>query len=172
MLSVKTLKKESKKGYMMAKEVKKKETKKETKKNLGGRPPKEIDYKTLDECCFIHCTGEEICNILGIDYDTLNNKLKKETGKGFSEYFAEKSAGGKKSLRRRQYHLAQENATMSIWLGKNILKQSDINADDIYKKEKAKVKAKLDAIKESAGENSSAALTQYIEQQLKTIIEN
>lgn len=154
----------------MTKEVKKKEAKVKTeKKNLGGRPPKDIDYKLLDECCFIHCTGEEICHLLGMSYELLNQKLKKERGVGFLEYFAEKSAGGKKSLRRRQYHLAQENAAMSIWLGKNILKQSEVNADDIYKKEKAKVKAKLDAIKESMGENSSGALAQYIEQQISSI---
>ena len=153
----------------MAKSVKKEEVKKkEVKKNPVGRPQKEIDYKILDECCFIHCTGEEICNILGIDYDALNNKLKKEKNKNFSDYYAEKSAGGKKSLRRRQFHLAQENATMSIWLGKNILKQSDISADDIYAREKAKAKAKLDALKESC-ENSSGALAQYIEQQIKSL---
>jgi len=158
----------------MAKAVKKEEVKVKTakkktaKKNLGGRPEKKINYETLDECCFIHCTGEEICSILGIDYDTLNNKLKKEKGVGFSEYFAEKSAGGKKSLRRKQFHLAQENASMSIWLGKNILKQSDVSAEDIYAREKAKAKAKLDALKESC-ENSSGALAQYIEQQIKSL---
>lgn len=144
--------------------------KKEVKKNLGGRPPKEIDYELLDDCCFIHCTGEEICHLLGMSYESLNNKLKKEKGVGFLDYFAEKSAGGKKSLRRRQYHLAQDNPTMSIWLGKNILKQCDEDIERIYKKEKAKAKAKLDALKESAGEDSSGALKQYIEQQIESLI--
>lgn len=153
----------------MAKSVKKEEVKVKTaKKNLGGRPIKNIDYKLLDDCCFIHCTGEEICNLLGMSYESLNEKLKKERGVGFLEYFAEKSAGGKKSLRRKQFHLAQENATMSIWLGKNILKQSDVRADEIYAREKAKAKAKLDALKESC-ENSSGALAQYIEQQIKSL---
>jgi len=163
----------------MAKVIKKEEVKarkvvkpkKRLKKaNPVGRPIKDIDYDLLDECCFIHCTGEEICNLLGMSYESLNEKLKKERGVNFLEYFAEKSAGGKKSLRRRQYHLAQDNPTMAIWVGKNWLKQGEMNTDFIYEKAKAEAKGKLDALKESAGENSSGALNQYIEQQIDSLI--
>ena len=137
-------------------------------KNKGGRPKKEIDYAKLDSLCFIHCTGEEICSILDVSYEHLNNKLKKEKGIGFLDYFKEKSSGGKMSLRRRQFKMAETNPTMAIWLGKNILKQSDVRAEEIYEREKAKAKAKLDALKESY-ENSSGALAQYIEEQIKSL---
>ena len=153
----------------MSKVIKKKIVKKEVKKK-NGRPLKDIDYELLDDCCFIHCTGEEICHLLGIDYDTLNRRLKQEKNKCFTEYFGEKSAGGKKSLRRRQYEMAQDNPTMAIWLGKNLLKQGEMNTDFIYEKAKAEAKGKLDALKESAGENSSGALNQYIEQQIDSLI--
>ena len=75
----------------------------------------------------IQCTGEECASILGIDYDTLNNRLKEDTGSGFSDYYAQKSAGGKVSLRRKQYQKAVEegNPTMLIWLGKQWLGQKD-----------------------------------------------
>ncbi len=92
-------------------------------------PPskKQIDYKILDNLCLIQCTGEECASILGIDYDTLNNRLKEDTGSGFSDYYAQKSAGGKVSLRRKQYQKAVEegNPTMLIWLGKQWLGQKD-----------------------------------------------
>lgn len=96
-------------------------------KNKGGRPRKTINYRTLDGMCRIHCTGEECAAILGIDYDTLNSTLLREKGKSFSDYFAEKSAGGKRSLRRKQWDLAlnEDDKTMLIWLGKQHLGQAE-----------------------------------------------
>ena len=95
-------------------------------KNKGGRPLKVIDYKRLDAMCAIHCTGEECASILGMDYDTLNRTLKKDGHKGFTEYFKQKGANGKMSLRRKQFdHAMSGNATMLIWLGKQWLGQAD-----------------------------------------------
>lgn len=92
-------------------------------------PPKkkQIDYAQLDKLCAIQCTGEECAAFLGMDYDTLNNRLKEDGGAGFSDYYAQKSAGGKVSLRRKQYQKAVEegNPTMLIWLGKQWLGQKD-----------------------------------------------
>ena len=43
----------------------------------------------------------------------------------FSEVFKEKRGVGKISLRRAQFRLAEKNANMAIWLGKQYLGQSD-----------------------------------------------
>ena len=43
----------------------------------------------------------------------------------FSEVFAEKRQKGRASLRRSQFRLAEKNATMAIWLGKQYLGQKD-----------------------------------------------
>ena len=43
----------------------------------------------------------------------------------FSEVFRQKREGGKASLRRMQWRLAERNAAMAIFLGKNILGQRD-----------------------------------------------
>ena len=92
----------------------------------GGRPTKEIDYTKLDAMCAIQCTGEECSAILGMDYDTLNNRLKKDGNGGFSEYFKLKGANGKMSLRRKQFEQASSgNSTMLIWLGKQWLGQAE-----------------------------------------------
>tara|TARA_R110002096_G_C14093614_1_gene678011 strand:- start:137 stop:508 length:372 start_codon:yes stop_codon:yes gene_type:complete len=92
----------------------------------GGRPLTEIDYKTLDKLCAIHCTGEEIAGILNIDYDTLNRRLEEDGNAGFTDYYKKKSATGKMSLRRKQIEVALEgNPTMLIWMGKQHLDQKD-----------------------------------------------
>ena len=95
-------------------------------KNKGGRPTKPIDYKRLDAMCAIHCTGEECAAILDMDYDTMNRTLKRDGHIGFTEYFKQKGANGKMSLRRKQFdHAMSGNATMLIWLGKQWLGQVD-----------------------------------------------
>lgn len=102
----------------------------------NGPYKKQIDYEQLDKLCAIQCTGEECASILGMDYDTLNNRLKEDGFGGFSDYFTLKSATGKMSLRRRQYTLAEEgNPTMLIWLGKQWLGQSEKKEITIADKE-------------------------------------
>jgi hypothetical protein len=92
----------------------------------NGRPYKVIDYKMLDNLCALQCTGAEIAGAMGMDYDTLNNGLKRETGKGFTDYFSEKRSVGLISLRRQQYKVAmQGNPSLLKWLGQNWLGQSD-----------------------------------------------
>ena len=96
-----------------------------------GRPRIVIDWTMVDNMCAVHCTGEEQAGILGYDYDTLNNACKREKKCSFSEYFRQKSANGKMSLRRQQYSTAiSGNATMLIWLGKAWLGQTDQKAAD------------------------------------------
>lgn len=97
----------------------------EMEKNKGGRPVKEIDRQTFEELCKIQCTQEEICAVLQVDEKTLQKWCKKTYNLGFSQVFAQKRKDGKTSLRRKQWNLAETNATMAIWLGKQYLDQKD-----------------------------------------------
>jgi len=112
-----------------SKETKKKGRKAKKYSPDNGRPEIELterDWRQIIDMCQIHCTGEEIASVLGISYDTLARRIKDASGLGFAEYYAQKSAGGKNSLRRTQWKLAQNgNATMLIWLGKQWLGQKD-----------------------------------------------
>ena len=100
--------------------------KKKAVKKKVGRPLAPINWKQVDNMCAIRCTGEEQASILDIDYDTLDSACKREKNCSFSEYFAQKSANGSMSLRRKQYTQAMEgNTTMLVWLGKNWLGQTD-----------------------------------------------
>lgn len=84
-----------------------------------------INQQTFESLCHIQCTQEEICSVLNVCTDTLDSWCKDKYGKHFSEIFKEKREGGKVSLRRMQWKMAEKNATMGIWLGKQYLDQKD-----------------------------------------------
>lgn len=63
--------------------------------------------------------------MLEVDDMTLNAWCKRTYKKGFKDVFSEKREGGKASLRRTQWKLAENNATMAIFLGKQYLGQKD-----------------------------------------------
>lgn len=94
-------------------------------KNKGGRPPKEIDKEQFENLCGLQCTKLEICDWFDIADKTLENWCKRTYQAGFSEVFKVKRGKGKISLRRAQFRLAEKNATMAIWLGKQYLGQRD-----------------------------------------------
>ncbi len=99
--------------------------------NKGGRPRKEIDEDMFVQLCELHCTKLEICSLLKVSDKTLDKFCVERYGKPFSVIFKEKSAGGKMSLRRMQFKLAENNATMAIWLGKQYLEQRDERSVDV-----------------------------------------
>lgn len=90
-----------------------------------ARPRKEIDQKQFENLCGLQCTLEEFCGWFNVTDKTLDSWCKRTYGKHFSEVFREKRGTGKISLRRSQFQLAQTNATMAIWLGKQYLGQRD-----------------------------------------------
>lgn len=97
-------------------------------KDLGGRPKKELteeEWTKAEQMAHIQCTGEEIAAILDINYDTLLERIKERGWGGFSDWYKKYSAGGKMSLRRRQFRTSETNPTMQIWLGKQYLGQRD-----------------------------------------------
>lgn len=83
-----------------------------------GRPPKEIDPKTVERLARIHCTLEEIASVCNCSVDTLHRR--------FADVIERGKESGKASLRRLQWKAARGgNVTMLIWLGKQMLAQSD-----------------------------------------------
>ena len=90
-----------------------------------ARPRKEIDQKQFENLCGLQCTLEEFCGWFNVTDKTLDSWCKRTYGKSFSEVFREKRGLGKISLRRSQWRLAEKNANMAIWLGKQYLGQKD-----------------------------------------------
>jgi hypothetical protein len=73
----------------------------------------------------LQCTKEEICGFMEVTDKTLETWCKRTYGIGFSEVFKQKRGKGKISLRRAQFKLAENNANMAIWLGKQYLDQKE-----------------------------------------------
>lgn len=96
-------------------------TDKAAPKNKGGRPKTTvIDYAEVERLARFGCTQTEIANEIGIPLGTLSNDI------GFKEAHKKGMDHVRMSVRRMQLALAaQGNATMLIWLGKNLLGQSD-----------------------------------------------
>ena len=100
--------------------------------NKGGRPRKELSFKTLNKLIQIQCTAEECASVLGVSSDTLDRRLREEFGVGFAEYYKTHGHMGKVSLRRMQWKSAQKgNVTMQIWLGKQMLGQADKSETEV-----------------------------------------
>lgn len=93
----------------------------------GDTPAQDrIDKKQFENLCGLQCTLLEICDFFDVEDDTLNSWCKKTYGTTFSEVFKIKRGKGQISLRRTQWKLAEKNATMAIFLGKQYLGQKDI----------------------------------------------
>ena len=90
-----------------------------------ARPRKEIDQKQFENLCGLQCTLEEICGWFDVTDKTLDSLCKRTYHASFSEVFRQKRGAGKISLRRSQWRLAEKNATMAIFLGKQFLGQRD-----------------------------------------------
>lgn len=90
-----------------------------------ARPRIQIDKKQFENACAIQCTEEEIAALFDCSVDTIERWCKREYNTSFAEVFKNKCSKGKISLRRSQFKLADTNATMAIWLGKQYLGQRD-----------------------------------------------
>jgi len=108
-------------GYSMAK------TKRPPRENEGRPKIKftEVKWKEFEQLCSFQCTKIEIQEWFGITDKTLDRLLKGKYKKSFSDVFSQKRSKGKVSLRRKQWLLADTNAAVAIFLGKNYLGQAD-----------------------------------------------
>ena len=100
------------------------------------RRRKDINRKDFESLLAIQCTLQEVTaffdmKLEGCSEDTIERWCKREYGEGFADVSAKKRAVGKISLRRNQFRLAEKNAAMAIFLGKNYLNQRDHNDEDL-----------------------------------------
>lgn len=93
----------------------------------GGRPKlllNEEGKQLVEILAGYMCTDEEIAASLGTTTDLLHNANNKAA---FMERKEKGFLSGKASLRRKQFKLAEKNASMAIWLGKIYLGQRDMD---------------------------------------------
>ena len=93
-----------------------------------SKPMSEKEWGQLISMIRIQCTKDEICGVFGMSEPTLRRRIKEfSPEENFDTLFKKHQHEGKSSLRRAQWKSAIElnNVTMQIWLGKQMLNQSD-----------------------------------------------
>jgi hypothetical protein len=92
-----------------------------------GRPPKLKDdpavIEAIDGLARIQCTHKEAASFFRVSEPTWHAFLKRH--KKAATAFEAGRDEGLTSLRRHQFAMAENNATMAIWLGKQYLGQKD-----------------------------------------------
>ena len=89
----------------------------------------DIDLVELEKLCQLSCTDEEIAAWFGTSTRTIERRRREPK---FAEIMARGKAKGRISVRRMQMKLLEQgNATMGIWLGKQLLGQRDQIATEV-----------------------------------------
>ena len=90
----------------------------------AGRKAIKIDLVELEKLCSLQCTDEELSAWFGVSVRTIETRRKDPQ---FAEVMNRGRAKGRISVRRMQMKtLESGNATMGIWLGKQLLGQRDV----------------------------------------------
>lgn len=92
---------------------------------MAGRPRKEIDEEQFRTLCGYQCTLADIAGFFNCNESTIERWCQRELKMNFAEAYKMYSATGKISLRRHQFKLAEKNAAMAIFLGKQYLGQKE-----------------------------------------------
>ena len=91
----------------------------------------EINLEDLEKLCRLNCTHEEIAAYFNVSTKTVQRRYAEEPD--FAAAVDRGKAHGKLSLRRAQLKLVESgNPTMAIWLGKQLLNQTDKQEIDQY----------------------------------------
>jgi hypothetical protein len=88
-----------------------------------------IDLAELERLSAMQCTDEEVAAWFGVTTRTIERRRKNAK---FAEVMDRGRAKGRISVRRQQLKLLEAgNATMGVWLGKQILGQTDEIRHDV-----------------------------------------
>lgn len=90
-----------------------------------ARPRIEIDKEQFEKLCSLQCALVEFASFFNCSEDTIERWCQRTYKQDFAEVFALKRGVGKISLRRAQFRMAETNASMAIWLGKQYLGQTE-----------------------------------------------
>ncbi len=88
-----------------------------------GRPRIQMDPEQVENLAEFGCTTLEIAKFFKCDESTVRKRYKEEMARGREKM--------KIKLRQIQFKLAETNAAMSIFLGKNYLAQTDRQSIDL-----------------------------------------
>lgn len=104
---------------------------------MAGRPRIELDKDQIVKLAAMGCTNKEIAAFFDVSQDTIGDNYSDEIQKGKEQ--------GKVKLRRLQWQAAEKgNVVMLIWLGKQLLDQSEKHQVTGDKGQELKIKLSYD----------------------------
>ncbi len=90
----------------------------------AGRKAVQIDLEQLEKLCALQCTDVEIAAWFQVSLRTIEKRRRLPK---FADAMQRGRAKGRISVRRHQMKLLEAgNATMAVWLGKQLLGQRDV----------------------------------------------
>ncbi len=123
-------------------------------RNGAGRKPVEIDLEQLEKLASLQCTDQELAAFFRCTTRTIEKRRKEPA---FKEALDRGKAMGQISVRRAQMRLLDSgNATIGIWLGKQLLGQRDVTPVELTGANGSEIKFTkevVDAIIAEAKEN-------------------
>ena len=110
----------------------------------AGRKPLEIDLEQLEKLASLQCTDRELAAFFRCTTRTIEKRRKEPA---FKEALERGRAMGQISVRRAQMKLLEAgNATMGVWLGKQILGQRDVTPVELTGANGSEIKFTKEAI--------------------------
>jgi hypothetical protein len=110
----------------------------------AGRKPVEIDLEQLEKLASLGCTDEEIAAFFRCTTRTIE---KRRGEPAFKEALERGKAIGRISVRRSQMKLLEAgNATMGVWLGKQLLGQRDVTPIELTGADGSEIKFSKETI--------------------------
>ena len=110
----------------------------------AGRKSIEIDVEQLEKLSALQCTDQELAAWFHCTTRTIEQRRKDPL---FKEAMDRGKAMGRISVRRAQMKLLEAgNATISIWLGKQLLGQRDVMPIELSGSNGSEVKITLEAV--------------------------
>jgi hypothetical protein len=110
----------------------------------AGRKPLEIDFEQLEKLASLQCTDRELAAFFRCTTRTIEKRRKEPA---FKEALERGKAMGQISVRRAQMKLLEGgNATMGIWLGKQLLGQRDVTPVELTGSNGSELKFSMEAI--------------------------
>jgi len=104
----------------------------ENLKNKGGRPRKELDWKTLDNILQFGARLLDCSDLCEVSEDLIQKRIREKFDCTFSEYRERKMSKMRMKLLQKQYDVAMKgNVALLIWLGKQHLGQKDKHETDL-----------------------------------------
>jgi hypothetical protein len=110
----------------------------------AGRKPVEIDLEQLEKLSSLQCTDKELAAFFRCTTRTIEKRRKEPA---FREALERGRSMGQISVRRAQMKLLESgNATMGVWLGKQMLGQRDVTPVELSGPNASEIKFTKEAI--------------------------